>query len=197
LTKYEKLFQLLKENNGYLFTSQVIESDISKTYLARFVKENNLEKVAHGVYVEAGVWPDELYILQLKNPKIVFSGETALYLNLLVDREYNEVCVTVPTGHNGSRLRERGVQVHEEKEEIFELGVIEVETNFGHKVRTYNEERCICDLVTNRGKIEVQQFQTAMKGYMGRREKDLSRLMAYAEKMKIRDEVMKYVEVLV
>lgn len=197
MTKYEKLKKLLKENNGYLFTSQVVDADISKTYLARFVKENNLEKVAHGVYVAEDIWPDELYILQLRNPKIVYSGETALYLHLLIDREYSDISVTVPAGHNGSRLRERGVQVHQEKKELFELGVIEVETNFGHKVRTYDKERCICDLILNRGKIEVQHFQTALKEYMKWKDKDLSRLMAYAEKLKIRDEVMKYVEVLV
>lgn len=197
MTKYEKLKKLLKENNGYLFTSQVVDADISKTYLARFVKENNLEKVAHGVYVAEDTWPDELYILQLRNPKIVYSGETALYLHLLIDREYSDISVTVPSGHNSSRLRERGVQVHQEKKELFELGVIEVETNFGHKVRTYDKERCICDLILNRGKIEVQHFQTALKEYMKWKDKDLSRLMAYAEKLKIRDEVMKYVEVLV
>lgn len=197
MTKYENLKKLLKDNNGYLFTSQVVDADISKTYLARFVKENNLEKVAHGVYVAEDIWPDELYILQLRNPKIVYSGETALYLHLLIDREYSDISVTVPAGHNSSRLRERGVQVHQEKKELFELGVIEVETNFGHKVRTYDKERCICDLILNRGKIEVQHFQTALKEYMKWKDKDLSRLMAYAEKLKIRDEVMKYVEVLV
>lgn len=197
MTKYEKLQSLLNENDGYLFTSQVVEAEISKTYLAKFVKENNLEKVAHGVYVEPDIWPDELYILQLRNPKIVYSGETALYLHLLIDREDSEICVTVPAGHNSSRLRERGVHVHQEREEIFGLGVIEVETGFGHKVRTYNQERCICDLIMNRGKIEVQHFQTALKGYMNWKEKDLSRLILYAEMLKIRDEVMKYVEVLV
>ncbi len=44
---------------------------------------------------------------------------------------------------------------------------------------------------------EVQNFQTAVKDYMTGKEKNLSRLLEYAEKLKIRDEVMKYVEVLV
>ena len=197
MTKYEKLENLLKDNDGYLFSAQVAEEDISKTYLAKFVKEKNLEKVAHGVYVEEDVWPDELYILQRSNPKIIYSGETALYLHLLIEREYSDIYVTVPAKHNSSRLRKRGIQVHQERDEVFELGVIELKTNWGHKVRTYDKERCICDLVKNRGKTEVQNFQTAMKSYMNGKDKNLSRLMAYAEKMKIRDEVMKYAEVLI
>ena len=196
MTKYEKIKRLVEKNNGYLFTAQVVELDISKTYMARYIKENNLEKVAHGIYVEPDICPDELYILQLKNPKIVYAGETALYLHQLIDREYYDVFVSVPSGHNASRLRDRGVKVHQESGEIYKLGIVEVVTNYGHKVKTYDKERCVCDLIINRKLYEVQHFQSAMKGYMNSKEKDLSRLVKYAEKLNIRDEVMKYVEVL-
>ena len=58
-------------------------------------------------------------------------------------------------------------------------------------------EHCICDLVKYRSSYEVQTFQTAMKEYMTHTQKDLSRLVAYAKKFGMRDEVMKYVEVMV
>lgn len=45
--------------------------------------------------------------------------------------------------------------------------------------------------------IGVQYFQTAIKEYMSLKDKKISRLIEYAEKLGIRDEVMKYVEVLV
>lgn len=67
----------------------------------------------------------------------------------------------------------------------------------GNIVRAYDKERCICELIRDRKKYEVQNFQTAVKDYMTGKEKNLSRLLEYAEKLKIRDEVMKYVEVLV
>ena len=67
----------------------------------------------------------------------------------------------------------------------------------GNIVRAYDKERCICELIRDRKKYEVQNFQTAVKEYMAGKGKNLSRLVEYAEKLKIRDEVMKYVEVLV
>lgn len=67
----------------------------------------------------------------------------------------------------------------------------------GNTVRAYDQERCICELIKDRKKYEVQNFQTAVKEYMAGKGKNLSRLVEYAEKLKIRDEVMKYVEVLV
>ncbi len=196
MNKYEQMNGLLRENNGYLFTAQVEKAGISRTYLAKFVHENNLERVAKGIYISQDTWIDELYILQVCNPKIIYSGETALYLHGMIDREYTDICITVPPRFNQTRLRSRGVIVHQEKFDIYQLGIVEIETNYGNMVRTYNKEKCICDIIKNRGNIEVQQFQTAMKTYMRDKKKDMSRLMLYGEKLKIRDEIVRYVEVM-
>ena len=81
--------------------------------------------------------------------------------------------------------------------EIHNMGVCSVPSSSGNTVRVYDQERCICEVIKDRKKYEVQNFQTAVKHYMVGKEKNLSRLLEYAEKLKIRDEVMKYVEVLV
>ena len=77
------------------------------------------------------------------------------------------------------------------------LGVCTLPSASGNMVKVYDRERCICDLISDRKKIEVQNFQTAIKEYMSEKEKKLSKLIEYAEKLGMRDEVMKYVEVFV
>ncbi len=119
-----------------------------------------------------------------------------MYLQSMIDREYSDICITVPPRFNRTRLRSKGVIVHQEKQSIYQLGITEVETNYGNIVRTYNKERCICDMIKYRKKFEVQQFQTAIKTFMRDKEKNMSRLMQYGEQLKIRDEIMKYVEVM-
>ena len=64
-------------------------------------------------------------------------------------------------------------------------------------VKVYDKERSICNLIMERNKTEVQNFQTAIREYMSSKDRQLTRLIAYEEKLGIRDEVMKYVEVLV
>lgn len=196
MSKYEKIDELLKQNNGYLFTSEVEQNGISRTYLAKYVKDNGLEKVAKGIYISPDTWEDELFILQSKYSKVVFSGETALYLHGLIDREYSEINVTVPPHFNRTRLCEQGIVVKQESSQIYEMGIIELEDNFGNIIRTYNKEKCICNLIKNRKNVEVQQFQTAMRTYMRDTSREMSRLFMYAEKMKIKEELMKYVEVM-
>lgn len=196
MNKYEQISNLLRENKGYIFTAQVEKAGISRTYLSKFVRENNLERVAKGIYISQDTWADELYILQVCNPRIIYSGETALYLHGMIDREYTDICITVPPRFNQTRLRNKGVIVHQQKAAIYQLGIVEVETNYGNVVRTYNKERCICDIIKNKENIEVQQFQAAMKTFMRDKTKDMSRLMWYGEQLKIRDEIVKYVEVM-
>lgn len=196
MKKAELLNQMLENNNGYLFTTEVVSSGISKTYITKFVKTNGLERVAQGIYISADTWEDELFILQKRYPAIVFDEETALYLHGLTDREYSEVHVGVPKGFNPYRLKEKGIIVHTYGDEVYLLGIAEMQTNFHNKVRVYDKERCICNIIVARPDVEVQTFQTAMKEYMSDCKKRLSVLLEYATKLQMRDEVMKYVEVM-
>ena len=192
------LDQLIEENNGYLIASiATANGDVSRTFLSQYVKEKEMEKVARGVYITENVWPDELFIMQVRNAAVVFSGETALYLHGMIDREYTDICITVPTGYNATHLKADNVRVKYVSRDIYEMGICNVPSSSGNKVKVYDKERCICELITNRGTVEVQQFQTAMKDYMHGKDKKLSRLIEYAERLGIRDEVMKYVEIMV
>lgn len=192
------LDQLIEENNGYLIASiATANGDVSRTFLSQYVKEKEMEKVARGVYITENVWPDELFIMQVRNAAVVFSGETALYLHGMIDREYTDICITVPNGYNATHLKADNVRVKYVSRDIYEMGICDVPSSSGNKVKVYDKERCICELITNRGTVEVQQFQTAMKDYMHGKDKKLSRLIEYAERLGIRDEVMKYVEIMV
>lgn len=197
MTKSEIIEQLIEEDNGYLITSKAVGAGISKPSVSKYIKDHEMEKVAHGIYILDDVWPDELFVLQERNKNIIYSGETALYLHGLIDREYNHICFTVPIGYNASHIKNKNKEVRYVNLDILEMGTCEVMSSSGNRVRSYNKERCICDLIKDRKKYEVQLFQTAIKEYMSSKNKNLSLLVEYSEKLGIRDEVMKYVEVLV
>lgn len=194
--KRDILKELSEDNHGYLFTAEVLRNGISKTYLAKFVKENEYERVAHGIYAAPDIWPDELYLLQKTNPKIIFSGETALYIHGLTDREYGRIEVTVPQGYNAVHLRKKNIKVRSAKRELYELGKTMIESNYGNRIAVYDRERAVCDVIIGRKKMDAQMFQTAVKEYMSDFDRKLQILVQYAEKLGVRDEVMKYVEVL-
>ncbi|MCD7847740.1 MAG: abortive phage infection protein [Oscillospiraceae bacterium] len=192
----DKLQTLVKQNNGYLLTSDAVEAGVSKTYLAQFVKDNGMKRVSHGVYLSQDGWRDEYYILFLANKKIVFSHESALYLHDMTDREPPQISVTVRAGYNATHFRKQGVKVHQVKADMFDIGISNVKTNMGNEVMAYDRERTICDIVRYHDDMDSQTFQTAMKEYMRSSDRNLNKLMKYATLFGIEKEMKNYVEVL-
>ena len=196
MSRFDILDNLVEDGNGYLCTSQVLANGISKPTLAEYVNKRNMARVAHGVYLAEDAWPDELYQLYLSSRRIVFSHETALQLHGLMEREPKQISVTVKAGYNASHLRKKGVLVYQVKEDVYELGVTEIQTSFGNKVRAYDMERTICDILRYKESVDVQIFQYAMKEYMASDNKNINHLMTYAKKFHIEAAMRTYTEVM-
>lgn len=196
MTKYEMMDSLTNQYNGYLMTSVVQESGISRTYFSKYVKDREMEQVEAGIYILPAVWPDPYYILQLKNKGIIFSNETALYLHGLMDHEPSKTCVSVKRGYNATHLIKRGIKPYFIRYEFFDQGVTAVKTPYGNKVRVYDIDRTICDMVRRKNEMDIQVFQTALKEYMSGNRKNVHRLMAYANLMGIERKVREYTEVM-
>ena len=196
MTRFDVLDNLVENGNGYLCTSQVIDAGVSKPTLAEYVSQRKMERVAQGVYLAEDAWPDELYLLCLSNSRSVFSHETALMLHGLMEREPKITSVTVKAGYNASHLRRKGIRVYQVKPDVYDLGIMEVQTSFGNTVRAYDMDRTICDILRYKDAMDVQVFQYAMKEYMGSAHKNLNHLMAYAKRFQIESAVRTYTEVL-
>ena len=67
---------------------------------------------------------------------------------------------------------------------------------YGNNIPIYNLERTICDIIRSRNNIEFQDFQSAIKGYVLRNDKDINLLMEYAQKLRVSKLVRLYMEVL-
>lgn len=196
MKKYEILDRLVEEGNGYLQTSSALANGVSKQTLGKYVKTRNMERVAHGVYLSEDAWPDDYYLLCIRNSKAVFSYESSLYLHGLMDREPSATTVTVPKDYNATHIKKQGVRVIHAVPDLYAIGITVKETAFGNNVAVYDRERTICDIIRSKKEIEVQTFQTAMKEYMGSKGKNLSNLIRYARNLGIEEEVRTYTEVM-
>lgn len=78
LTYEELLSDMLERKGGVLTARDASDANIPKKVLYRFIQENELEKASHGVYVSPDEIPDELYLLQQRYPKIIFSHQTGI-----------------------------------------------------------------------------------------------------------------------
>ena len=90
---------------------------------------------------------------------------------LLVLQAALQPTITIYSGYGTGRLTSDGIKVYTVKKELLETGKTTVINSFGHTIPIYNQERTICDLVRNRSQFEIQDYQTALKTYVSRKDK--------------------------
>ena len=190
------LDRLLEVQNGYIRLVDAQNEGVSKHSVWDYVRKNEMEKIAPGIYILPDAWEDRLYSIQLRNRKIVFSHETALYIHNLSDREPFSPVITVGRGYNAKHLKDNGIVVHTVRQEWLELGLTKAQTFTGNTVRIYDKERCICDIIKNKKRMDIKVLQKALTAYFSESEKNSHNLMEYAGIMGGSDKERQYTEVL-
>ena len=115
----------------------------------------------------------------------MFSHDTALFLHDLSDRIPLAFSITLPKGYNPSSLKVLSLEFFYIKPELYSLGKITILSQLGKEINTYDMERTICDVIRSKNRMDFKTFADALKRYSKRKNKDLSRLIKYAQKFKI------------
>lgn len=192
----KKIYELLQRENGVFTCGQAQEIGISKSALADMVKKNILEKAAHGIYISADSFGDDMLVKQIAVPKLIYSHETALFLHGLTDRTPDTYSVTVPSSYKPSKQIQDICKVYYISAKLYSMGVTEKKNSMGNMVRVYDMDRTICDVLRSRNRMDIQIVTDAIRQYVAATGKDLNRLYRYAEQFKVTKLLRRYMEVL-
>lgn len=193
---YEAIQNLLEENNGYITTAQVTEAGIQRRALSVLAEKKSIYRVTRGIYALPETWEDEMYFLQYRFSKGIFSNETALYLHGFSDRTPGSYTLTFPHGYNASGLKGQNAKAKFATPEIYSLGIMEKLSPCGNPLRVYDVERTLCDIVKGNNACDIQVVNQAMKAYAASKEKDMAKLTGYAGRLRVKPKILRYMEVL-
>lgn len=184
--------QIMEENNGIVSTRLIEPLEISRQYLLILESNNEIERVSRGIYQSPDVFEDSFYSFQYKYKKVIFSHMNALYFYDMTEEFPYNYTVTVPQSYHVDTVNEK-CNVFYVSDDMFELGICEVETPNGNKVRAYDVERSICDIIRSKNRMDLEQIKKAIRQYMKNPNKDMSKLSEYSKKMGINKQVMELV----
>lgn len=188
----EIIEELMKKNNGYITSKELDMFDIHRMYLSIMQEKELIKEVATGIYIDTNKIEDNYYVFGLSMPNIIYSHMTALYFHSLsIEASTDVYDITVKRSYNSVHLRKHNVFYVDN--DIYELGLVEVETSIGNKVKAYDVERCICDIIRSKNRMDSEHIKHSIREYIKRKDKDLVKLSLYAEKLGIKDVVMDYV----
>ena len=191
-----EILYMAETQQGIITSTQVTEAGIPRRCLTSMVRSGLLVRVERGVYTLPETWEDELFILQWRFSRGIFSHETALYLHAMTDRTPSRYTMTFPFGYNPGNVLKRGVVAKVANEETYPLGIMTLASPSGNSLKVYDIERTLCDMVRTRHKADIQVVNQAMRMYAGSREKDIGRLMDYAQRLLVKQKILTYLDIL-
>ncbi len=192
---YNTLKKMIESGDGSISRKCAIAMGIPPAAFARYVSSNHLVKIRRGVYAKDGA-VDDLFQLQRRYPRIVYSGLTALYLLRLTDRIPDSIEFTIP---KGCRVRKESVGNNvvchiENNVDLFELGNVSAETMFWNSVTCFSKEKMVVEIIRKRDDYDSELFLKAARTFLKGRDKDMDFLFKYARMRKVEEKVYRILE---
>lgn len=183
MTRIEELKQFLN-GKDYVTTSEIVSFGLDRVIIKKAIENGILFKIKNGLYSTDLNIEDPFLIIQ-KGNNVIFSNETALYLNGLSDRTPIKYSITVLQGSSSNLLKKHNnIKKYYVSKKYFNLGTIDLITPYGNVVKTYNIDRTIVDIIKNESRIDRQVYLQAINYYMQSKNKNISAALNYASKFK-------------
>lgn len=187
-------------NKQMIFSIQELkDKGLSYYKINQMVDQGILIKLNKKYYENAkfdGEESDFYYAYAFVPSGVVCLLSAAVYYNLSTYRP-NAIDVAIPRKAKVSTLPDwPELNVCYFTDDRFDVGIETIE-NGNNRFRIYNFEKTVVDIVSYREKIGIEETKEVLTTYLNRSDRNLNRLIRYAEMLKCGDVMKTYLEVLV
>ena len=187
-------------NEQLIFSIQELkDKGLSYYKINQLVKQGILIKLNKKYYENTnfdGEESDFYYAYAYVPNGVICLLSAAVHYNLSTHRP-DAIDIAIPRKARVSTLPEwPEFKIYYFTDERFSVGaeIIEVGKN---KFRIYDVEKTVVDIVFYREKMGIEETKEVLSNYLHRKDRNLNKLIRYAEMLKCEDTINKYLEVLI
>ncbi len=138
----------------------------------------------------------EILIINRLFPDAVLCMETALFYYRYSDRNSAEwnLALNKNVSKERTKMDYPFIKVYRMELSLLPLGETTGEIDFT-KVRIYDRDRTICDVLRNMNKMDKEVFNKAIQGYVNDTKKNIPNLMRYAKELHVQKRVRELIGV--
>ena len=190
---------VLPEDQKIFSMQELKKQGFSQYKISKLVEEGNLIKLNKSYYENTGYCGEEsdFYYAGAYAPNgVICLLSAAVYYNLTTYIP-DAVDVAIPRKAKISTLPHwPQMNVHYYTDDRYELGIQKIkEGKNGFQI--YDMEKTVVDIVFYREKVGIEETKEVLITYLQRNDRNLNRLLKYAELMKCEKTMRQYLEVLV
>lgn len=190
---------VIDNNQMFISLEELKEKGLSMYKINQLVEQGTLKKLNRKCYENTdyqGEESDFYYAYAYIPAGVVCLMSAAVFYNLTTYRP-DSVDVAIRRKAKVSTLPDwPEVKLYYYTDKRYELGVKTV-TDGKNQFQIYDIEKTVVDIVFYREKIGIEETKEVLINYLRRSDRNLNRLIRYAELMKCGDIMKKYLEVLV
>ncbi|WP_026506759.1 type IV toxin-antitoxin system AbiEi family antitoxin domain-containing protein [Butyrivibrio sp. MC2013] len=190
---------MLPEDQKIFSMQELKEKGFSQYKVSKLVDEGKLIKLNKKYYENAEYHGEEsdFYYAEAFAPKGVICLLSAAVYYHLTTFIPDAVDVAIPRKAKVSTMPDwPQMSVHHYTDNRYDLGVTTVKEG-GNEFRIYDIEKTVVDIVFYKEKVGIEETKEILVTYLKRKDRNLNRLLKYAELMKCDKVMRQYLEVLV
>ena len=189
----------LPEDQKIISMKELRDIGYSQYMVSKLVDGGKLIKLNKSNYENTGYQGEEsdFYYVEAYAPKgVICLMSAAVYYNLTAYIP-DAVEIAIPRKAKVSTIPEwPPMKIHYYTDERYALGMITVKEG-KNQFRIYDIEKTVVDIVFYREKVGIEETKEILVTYLQRKDRNLNRLLKYAELMKCDKVMRQYLEVLV
>lgn len=192
----EELKKEFRNHGGIMRTAELNGIGLDSRKISRLIENNILNRIKTGVYEFADISvPDEVMISRMF-PTAVIYLESALFHYGYTNRipASWQIAVDRNIAKSQFKIAYPPITPFYLDKKYIDIGIDEFNVD-GVKVRIYNKERTICDVLRYANKLDKEVFNNSIKKYINDKDKNMSRLIEYSKKLRVFEKVKTYVGV--
>ena len=193
----KNLNDIFKDYDYVMTTAQLSAVKLYYRDIQRMLNEGLIEKIKRGYYhwIES-YGKDEIVIINRLFPDGVLCMDTALFYYKYSDRTPAEWHITIDknTSRQRTQIEHPLIKAYRVESELLTLGEANGEID-SQKVRIYDRDRTICDVLRNMNKMDKEIFNKAIQGYVKDPKKNIPNLMQYAKALRVQKRLKDIIEV--
>ncbi|MDP2113946.1 MAG: hypothetical protein Q8K69_07795 [Bacteroidota bacterium] len=192
----QQLYELFVQNNGYV-ASNLIRGNRSLYYqLKTMLESGKVVQIKRGLYRHTDFKEDaNLGEVCRIVPQGVLCLFTAWQFYSLSTHVSSFVHLSIPVRKKPVLPVFPPVKIYFWKDDYFKIGRIET-THNGQQISIYDLEKSVCDAIRYRNKVGTELSAEVLRNYLKRKDRNLDRLMKYAEDMRIAIVLNQYLSVM-
>jgi len=187
---YEESYyqDIFAQYGGMMRTQQLEKEKIFYKTRQMLIEQGCIEKVRTGYYqwVDHDDFSEVGTVIRLF-PDAILCMDTALRYYGYSDRTPMEwhLAVSKDSGKSRFKIDYPFVKPYYMEPSLLQLGLTKGEMD-GHEIQIYDRDRVICDCLRYRNKMDKEIFNKAIQRYVNDSEKNIPKLLEYAEPLRVK-----------